>query len=99
VQERRLPRAGAADQRDRLALADLEVDTRERRHLGFSAAVDDGGSPAGDEGAHATTLPSRISSMRSAEAATAGECVTTTTVAPKSLRRRPTSSSTTASLR
>src|SRR5581483_8829454 len=105
VQERRLPRAGAPQQRQALRRSDGEVDLVERAHRRLALAVDDTHPPAGREllargrldGAQ-TSLPSRSSSTRSASSATRGECVTITTVLPNSSRRRRSASSTSRSL-
>src|SRR5438309_260341 len=98
VQEGRLAGAGPTEQRHGLAFVDLEIHAVERSHLGVSAAVEDADSATTGEGRQAN-LPSRSSSTRSAERATAGEWVTTTTVVRKSSRRRSSSARTIASLR
>src|SRR2546423_15020852 len=99
MQQGRLARARTAKERDRLALANVEVDVRESRHLGFAAPVHDGDPTAAGEPRHTATLPSRISTTRSADAATAGGGVTTTTVAADSRRGGRSPSITTSSLR
>src|SRR5205823_11130298 len=95
VQERGLAGARRAPERDRLADVEGEADAVEGAHLRAARRVRhhhrlELQQPV----AHTTLLPSRISITRSAESATAFECVTTTTVTPCSDRRRSSASST-----
>src|SRR5207247_8418259 len=96
VKQRRLAGAGWAEEREALALPNLEVDVRQRSNGGRPFAVDDGQSGAPDQGfgahsrrAHSTTRPSAISTTRSQPAATSGECVISTTADWKVSRSFP----------
>src|SRR5207244_1455717 len=51
VQQRRLPRAGAAQERERLARLQLEVDGGERLYARLARPVGDGEAATADEGA------------------------------------------------
>src|SRR5437762_1260003 len=92
VQQRRLARAGAAEQREAVVRSDLERDAGERAHRSFAVAVDDldiatrGDRLPNDRVGDQTAAPSRISITRSTASATRGECVTTTTVLPRASR-------------
>src|SRR5262249_8326209 len=105
VQQRRLARAGATQQRQALAGGDLERDTVECAHGSVGLAVDDGDVAArGDRLAddrlrRHTAAPSRISMTRLAAVAPRGEWVTPPTVLPKSSRGRRSARSTACSFR
>src|SRR5438552_1759936 len=100
VQERRLPRAGWSPKPDPLALGEVEVDAVEGGDAGLAFSVGDTHVMTGGElrdggyRDHSTTAPSRISTTRSAAAATWRAWVTITTVLPRSSRRRWSASST-----
>src|SRR5205823_13710706 len=79
MEQRRLPRARPAEQRNALTRVDPEIDTAERTNRDAARRV--GNSDVATSKQAQTTLPSRNSNTRSAARATRGECVTTTTAA------------------
>jgi DNA-binding response OmpR family regulator len=107
VQQRRLARSRATPEGEPLAGVHRQIDLVEGGHARLALPIGHGDALAGDQRrrsldrasrAHAATLPSRISITRSARAATRSECVTTTTVLPKSRQSFSRASSTTSSL-
>ena len=105
VEQRRLPRSRTPPQPHPIAGGDRQVDVGERGDRVVAAAVHDGDRPANCELRSASrsrligaTLPSRISTTRSAAAETRAEWVTTTTVLPNESRNSRSESSTRRSL-
>ena len=73
VQQSRLPRSGAPEQRQALRLVDRQVDSVQSSNRRLALAVSDHDSPARRQHVLQTALPSRSSITRSTASATRGE--------------------------